>query len=148
MNERLKKLYQEVIVKESKVPYQFIKTSTFEKSILSNNPLCGDNYTIYISTEVDQISGVAFYGFGCAISKASHSLMLRIIEGKSIAESKLICASFLNYIETESDVLPDELASNLEAFSAVKSFPGRKTCVIGAWQSVLNGLKEMEEKNQ
>ena len=82
----LRELYQEVILDHSKHPRNFGKLDDAEHEARGNNPLCGDNITVYVKTEDGVVTGISFEGSGCAISTASASLMTEAVLGKSVEE--------------------------------------------------------------
>ncbi len=138
MNERIKGLYQEHILKKS-------KDETF-KGVLQNethrleayNPMCGDKYTISMSIENDVIQDARFDGFGCAISKASTALLTEIVIGKSVEEIKPIVENFLELVDEHGKREPEEIFEDdqLLAFAAAREFPERKTCASLSWDEL------------
>ena len=140
MNEKLKQLYREVILQHNARPYHFAKQQSADVIIEANNPLCGDRFSFYIDLENDQIQTAGFYGFGCAISKASASLLVGKLEGKSIVEALAFTQEFLEFLDGQHrETFQDEL---LEAFAAVDEFPARKECAQLGWLAINKYLSE------
>ena len=84
----LRDLYQEVILEHSKAPRNFRELATANHKAEGYNPLCGDHFTVYLDIEGDSIRDISFQGSGCAISKASASMMTQSVKGKTRAEAE------------------------------------------------------------
>ncbi|MEO1261320.1 MAG: Fe-S cluster assembly sulfur transfer protein SufU [Bacteroidota bacterium] len=135
MNEQLKALYKSVILKHDKTPFHYEKKEQATHVIKAYNELCGDRFDIYFEIEDDTIKDIFFHGYGCAISKASTSVLIKKIIDRPIAEAKKTIELFLENITGEKDfseITDDELT----AFSAAKNFPGRKKCATLAWEEM------------
>jgi nitrogen fixation NifU-like protein len=141
--EDLRDLYQEVILDHNKNPRNFHKMESASKIIEGQNPLCGDHYTLYILLEDDIVKDVSFEGSGCAISKASASLMSSIIKGKTRAEVEELFQLFHKVVTGEIDPVEhlDELGK-LAAFGGVSEFPARVKCATLAWHTMHAALNE------
>ena len=135
MNERIKGLYQEHILKKS-------KDDTFKGALQNEThyleaykPMCGDKYTISMSIVNDVIQDARFEGFGCAISKASTALLTEIVIGKSVEEIKPIVENFLELVDEHGKRDPESIFNDdqLLAFAAAREFPERKTCASLSW---------------
>ncbi|HQQ98809.1 MAG TPA: SUF system NifU family Fe-S cluster assembly protein [Cyclobacteriaceae bacterium] len=129
MNDNLHALYDELIRKHNDQPHRFIIPSFPSEPVQAYNPVCGDKFTIYISKEKNPLQKLTFQGIGCAISKASTSIMLHLIEGKSISEARAIGKVFIRYLQGEAVAVPDEL----HAFSGITKFPERFDCAALPW---------------
>ena len=143
MNQELKELYQQVILDHNKSPRNFKKLETANHTAEGYNPLCGDKINVFVETEDKKIKDISFLGSGCAISKASASLMSAFIKGKSIEETNLVFEKFHELITgklTEDDAI-DELGK-LKVFAGVREFPVRVKCASLAWHTMLAALKE------
>ena len=137
MNERLKELYKKVILKHQRAPYHYAAVLDATRVLEAYNPLCGDKFQLYLHEADNTLQSIHFQGFGCAISKASTSVLAQQLEGKTYAEAAVLCADFFNSIETgNSDV--DDFA----AFAAAKHFPGRRQCAILPWTALQEYLKK------
>jgi len=147
MNQELKELYQQVILDHNKSPRNFKKLETANHTAEGYNPLCGDKINIYVETEDNKVKDISFLGSGCAISKASASLMSSFVKGKSIDEAKQIFEKFHELITgklTEDNAI--EELGKLKVFAGVREFPVRVKCASLAWHTMLAALKE-DKKN-
>ncbi|MEL6652172.1 MAG: Fe-S cluster assembly sulfur transfer protein SufU [Bacteroidota bacterium] len=139
MTERLKKLYQEVIVRRSREPYHYRKDAPGEV-VEAYNPLCGDQYQLYVEEENQQLEGLHFYGHGCAISKASSSVLVESLEGLSREEAKEKVALFLKLLQSDEEL--EGLPESFEAFIAARQFPARLKCASLSWEAMRDYLEE------
>jgi nitrogen fixation NifU-like protein len=140
MDEKLKQLYQGVILKHSRSPVNYEKKEDAAIKIEAYNPLCGDQFKLFMETEEDVVKSIHFHGYGCAISKASTSILVKKIEGKKIEEVEQLLQEYFDMLES-GEAHPDE---ELEAFAAAKSFPGRMQCATLSWESLQKWLKEKD----
>ena len=133
----LRELYQEVILEHSKAPRNYREMETANHRAEGYNPLCGDHFTVYLSLEGDSIRDISFQGSGCAISKASASLMTQSVKGKTRAEAEQLFDQFHKLVTRQSPTngKPAELGK-LAAFSGVSEFPVRIKCAILAWHTL------------
>ncbi len=135
-------LYQEIILHHSRQPRHYGPLPGATHAYKADNPLCGDSYTIYLQVEDGVIRQTAFEGAGCAISKASASLMTDTITGKTLAEFEAIFATFHALVLGSQDAPKAETMGKLAAFSGIWKFPARVKCAMLAWHGVKNALKE------
>lgn len=145
MSSELKDLYQEVIVEHSKNPRNFGKLEGAPHAE-GFNPLCGDHLTLYVKLAGDKVEQVAFEGNGCAISKASASLMTQAAKGKTKQELLALFEKVHGLLThgPGGAVKPEELGK-LAVLSGVWEFPARVKCASLAWhtlKSVLEGKGE------
>lgn len=145
MNDRLKSLYKTVIVKHNNEPVQFEKKDSAQFVLKANSAVCGDRFTLFFDIENEVIKNLSFYGHGCAISKASTSIMVQNIIGKTIVEALEICNTFYAHIQPEEDAQGSK-NEIFEAFSAVEFFPERKQCATLSWDEVALFLKNQSQK--
>jgi len=140
--EELRDLYQEVILDHNKNPRNYHKIEQANRIVDGRNPLCGDHYTIYLALENDKIKDVGFEGAGCAISKASASMMCSVLKGKTKAEAEKLFDLFHKIVTGEVDATEylEELGK-LVAFAGVAEFPIRVKCATLAWHAMHSGLK-------
>lgn len=133
----LRELYQEVILDHNKSPRNYRKIANPTRMIDGFNPLCGDHYTIYVDLKGDVIADVSFEGKGCAISKASASVMSSAVKGKTIAEAEAMFEMFHKLVTGELDGGADapELGK-FAAFAGVSEFPARVKCASLAWHTL------------
>ena len=144
--EGLRDLYQEVILDHNKRPRNYHKLEHANHVAEGRNPLCGDHYTIYLSVENDIVKEIAFEGSGCAISKASASMMSTELKGKRITEVKKIFEIFHKVVTGEADVMKHlEELGKLAAFAGVSEFPVRVKCATLAWHALNSALDGREQ---
>ena len=94
MSQEIEELYQEVILEHNKAPRNYREMETANHTAEGYNPLCGDHFTVYLDLEADSIRDISFQGSGCAISKASASLMTQSVKGKTRAEAERLFDRF------------------------------------------------------
>lgn len=134
-------LYEQVILDHNKNPRNFREIAEPDRELKGYNPLCGDQFTIYVKFDGEVISDVAFKGSGCAISKSSASLMTTELKGKTRAEALEIFNRFHHMITSAPDVPLDEDAlGKLRVFSGVREFPVRIKCATLAWHAMAAAL--------
>ena len=142
----LRELYQEVILDHNKKPRNFSVLENATQVAKGHNPLCGDNITVYLHVEGDTIQNISFQGSGCAISKASASLMTSEMKGKTVAEAETLFQSFHGLV-TGDEATEDELEElgKLAVFSGVRDYPARVKCASLAWHTAHNALQGRAE---
>ncbi len=142
----LKALYQEVILDHNKNPRNFKRIEDADCSVEGYNPLCGDHYTIFLKMDGEIISEIAFVGSGCAISKASASVMSTILKGKTRTEAEQLFEKFHHLVrgEIKNDADIDQLGK-LAAFAGVSEFPARVKCAILPWHTMKNAVEKKKE---
>ncbi len=136
----LRELYQQVILDHNKKPRNFRKLEGAQYTAEGYNPLCGDQITLYLQLEGDVIKDVGFQGSGCAISKASASMMTDAIKGKSRGEAEALFHKVHRMLTGESEVRPEEVGK-LAVLSGVCEFPTRVKCATLAWHTLNAALK-------
>jgi nitrogen fixation protein NifU and related proteins len=139
----LKDLYQHVILDHNKHPRNFRKPEKMNRKAEGYNPVCGDQLLIYVELENDSIRDIGFQGSGCAISKASASLMTESVKGKNKKEVQLLYEHVKNILQ-ESEIEHNDLG-DLAALSGVREFPVRIKCATLAWETLRNALDEKSE---
>ena len=132
-------LYQSVILDHNRRPRNYSVLPTANRVGSGNNPMCGDQMTVYVRLEGDRIADISFQGSGCAISKASTSLMTINLKGKTIAEAEAIYAG-VHHLVTTGKVAEDDM-SDLAALAGVHQFPARIKCATLGWHAALNAAK-------
>lgn len=132
MNSKPHDLYAELIRKHNDQPNHFNRPAFPAESIHAYNPVCGDKFVIYVSKDGNPLQHLAFQGIGCAISKASASMMLGLIKGKSIGEARALGTLFIRYLHGEDIDIPQEL----QAFAGIRKFPERFDCAALPWLSL------------
>jgi nitrogen fixation NifU-like protein len=142
----LRDLYQEVILDHNKSPHNYREMADASRIALGHNPLCGDKMKLYVRIEGDRIADVAFQGSGCAISKASASIMTEAIKGKTLAEAEALYGKFHDLVTGPPDVKADGAGlGKLAVFSGVREFPARVKCATLPWHTLEMALKSANE---
>jgi nitrogen fixation NifU-like protein len=141
----LRDLYQEVILEHSKAPRNFKALEAADHKAEGYNPLCGDRFTVYLEMDGDKIREVGFQGAGCAISKASASMMTQSVKGKTKDEAEKIFHRFHELVTGHSHGEDPELGK-LAVFSGVSEFPMRVKCATLAWHTLEAALEGKQEK--
>lgn len=143
-------LYQEVILDHNKNPRNFHKLNDADHRADGHNPLCGDKITVYLSLDGDKVRDISFEGSGCAISKASASMMTEALKGKTLAEIRVIFGAFHYMITGQPGAscsgdggVPD--IGKLVVFSGVREFPVRVKCATLAWHTLRAALEGVHE---
>ncbi|MFZ0744481.1 MAG: SUF system NifU family Fe-S cluster assembly protein [Terracidiphilus sp.] len=142
----LRELYQEVILEHSKAPRNYRQPPTANCSAEGYNPLCGDHFKVFLDVEGDTIRDIGFQGSGCAISKASASMMTQSVKGKSKAQAASLFRQFLNLVtgRVAPGAQPSEMGK-LTVFSGVSEFPARVKCATLAWHALETALEGTQE---
>jgi nitrogen fixation protein NifU and related proteins len=142
----LRELYQEVILDHNKRPRNFRTIEAPSRIAKGHNPLCGDRLTLYVTMDADRIADIAFEGSGCAISKASASLMTDAIKGHSVAEAAALFDRFHRMVTSPFDQPVDETGlGKLAAFAGVREFPIRVKCASLAWHTLKAALADSHD---
>jgi nitrogen fixation protein NifU and related proteins len=133
----LNDLYQETILEHNKNPRNFREISDADKTADGNNPLCGDALRVYVKMDGEKVSDVAFKGSGCAISKASASMMTQTVKGKTKEEAETLFDEFHRMVTGGLDVEKDEnQLGKLKIFSGVLDCPARVKCASLSWHTL------------
>ncbi len=140
----LKELYQEVILDHSKNPRNFHRLADANRKAVGRNPLCGDQFTVYLRIEDGRIADVAFEGQGCAISKSSASMMTMAVKGRTAEEAEEMFDRFHALVTGEAGAAAEPALGKLVAFQGVSGFPVRVKCASLAWHTLKAALKETE----
>ena len=137
----LRELYQDVILEHSKSPRNYRVLADANHHAEGFNPLCGDRYTLYLHMDGDVIREVSFQGAGCAISKASASMMTQMLKGKTVAEAEKLFEKFHSMVTghtpahgTHADQGAD--LGKLSVFAGVAEYPVRVKCATLAWHTL------------
>lgn len=141
----LRELYQEIILEHSKAPRNYRELKSADHKAEGYNPLCGDRFTIFLEMDGDSIRDIAFQGSGCAISKASASMMTQSLKGKSRVEAEELFKNFHRVVTGHAENGDQAHLGKLAVFSGVSEFPLRVKCATLAWhtlQAALDGSQE------
>jgi len=133
----LSELYQQLIIEHSRSPRNHRAVPGANRVADGVNPLCGDQITLQIRVEGERVADVGFQGSGCAISKASASLMTGAVLGQSVADAERLFHRFHEMVTSRADVpvaAPD--LGKLVALAGVRAFPARVKCASLAWHTL------------
>jgi nitrogen fixation NifU-like protein len=141
----LRELYQQVILDHYKNPRNYREMPSPSRKVEGYNPLCGDHYTVFLDLDGDTIRDVSFTGNGCAISKASASVMSSTVKGKTTEEAQRLFDVFHRLVTGDPGGLSADELGRLAAFSGVSEFPARVKCATLAWHTLNTALKGEEQ---
>ena len=142
----LSELYQQVILDHNKKPRNFRKLENANHTAEGYNPLCGDQLTIYIDLENGLVKEVGFEGSGCAISKASASMMTQAVKGKSKEQAETLFQEFHSMVTGElNEEMEENNLGNLKIFAGVREFPVRVKCATLPWHTLHAALNREEQ---
>ena len=145
MSSELRDLYQEVVIDHSKKPRNFREIPGATAKAVGHNPLCGDRVTVYLRLDAGNIADIAFIGQGCAISKASASLMTDAVKGKSKAEATRLFERFRKMVTGRPGDPIDASLGKLAVLSGVCEFPVRVKCASLPWHTLEAALEAKQE---
>ena len=145
MTAELGDLYQEVILEHSKAPRNFRRPASANHQAEGYNPLCGDRCSVYIDMDGDAIKEIGFQGSGCAISRASASMMTQMVKGKTKVEAEKLFAQFHSLVTgKDKEANADELGK-MAVFGGVSKFPARVKCATLAWHTLQSALENKHD---
>src|SRR5690348_9812099 len=137
-------LYQEIILEHNRRPRNFRVMEGADRMVEGRNPLCGDALTLWLKFDGEVVADASFQGSGCAISKASASLMTEAVKGKTRAQAEQLFVQFHELVTGKLDVERDAEAKralgSLRALSGVARFPIRVKCASMAWHALRSAL--------
>lgn len=137
----LSDLYQEVILDHNRQPRNYHKIEGAHRKAEGYNPLCGDQLTVYVQLEDGVIRDISFEGSGCAISKASASLMTTSVKGKTPAQAQALFVEFHDLVTGGHDAPQPAALGKLAVFAGVRRFPARVKCASLAWHTMRAALE-------
>jgi len=137
----LQDLYQQIILDHNKNPRNYHELPNATRKVDGYNPLCGDNYTVFLELDGETIKDIGFTGSGCAISKASASVMSTTVKGKTREEAERYFDTFHRLVTGDSTGLSTDELGRLAAFSGVSEFPARVKCASLAWHTLRTALE-------
>jgi len=140
----LRELYQELILEHSKAPRNYRPLAGANRKAEGYNPLCGDHFTIYVQTSGDSIQDISFQGSGCAISKASASMMTQSLKGKTRQQAKELFEHFHQTVTGAKNGDSADLGK-LSVFAGVAEFPTRVKCATLAWHTLEAALEGKQD---
>ena len=138
----LSSLYQSIILDHNRRPRNFRELTDADRRSEGRNPLCGDQLTVWLKMSGDRIEDASFMGSGCAISKASASMMTAAVKGKTRSEASELFDRFHDLVTGNATARPDDPAlGQFAAFSGVSRFPLRVKCASLAWHALKAALE-------
>ena len=142
MFDDLNDLYQQVILDHSKSPRNYSKLEGANRTAQGHNPLCGDHVTMYLHLDGNTVKDISWQGSGCAISRASASILTTAVKGKSIAEVKSLFAQVHDMVTTGKS---NGDLGKLAVFAGVHKFPARVKCAILPWHAAVAAVEGKAE---
>ena len=136
----LNELYQEILLEHNSKPRNFKVLEDANQRAEGYNPLCGDQITLSVKVVDGVIDDVGFQGSGCAISRASASMMTQSIKGQSVEQAELIFDAFHHMMTEPEDEVDLDTLGDLETLSGVNEYPTRIKCAILAWHTMKAAL--------
>jgi nitrogen fixation NifU-like protein len=147
----LEELYQDMIMEHNRKPRNFRLIDGADRSADGFNPFCGDTISIYLALDGDKVADIGFQGSGCAISRASASMLTESVKGKSIAEAEHIFDAFHGMLtrgpvdEAEHEHNDDDTLGDLEMLFGVAAFPTRVKCATLSWNTLKAAIQGDKE---
>ena len=141
----IRELYQTVILDHNSKPRNFGELEGANRRIEGFNPLCGDHFTVFLKMDGERVEEISFTGTGCAISKASASLMTTTVKGKTQGEVLELFDQFHHLVTADlAEEFDIESLGKLAVFSGVREFPARVKCATLSWHTVKTGVTSDE----
>lgn len=142
----LNELYQSVILDHNRSPRNFREIDGTCHHADGKNPLCGDRLTVYVEVDGEVITDASFIGDGCAISKASASLMTQAVKGKRLSEAQEMFRAFQALVTGKTN--PEDakaILGKLVLFAGVSQFPVRVKCASLSWHTLNAALQDSDK---
>jgi len=137
----LRDLYQEVILDHNRRPRNFRRIDDADRTCEGYNPLCGDRLTLFLHLDGDRIREITFEGTGCAISRASASMMTDALTGKTVAEAERLFEAFHDLVTLPAAEAPDAATlGKLAVFAGVRDYPSRVKCATLSWHTLKSAI--------
>ena len=137
----LSELYQVILLEHNSKPRNYRKLDDANRTADGYNPLCGDQITLYLKVEDDVITDVGFQGVGCAISRASASMMTQSVKGQTVEKANEVFDEFRKMLTEPGAELDYDELGDLEMLAGVSEFPTRIKCAILAWHTLHAALE-------
>ena len=137
----LQELYQSLILDHNRSPRNFGVLEGADRHAEGYNPLCGDQVKVEVKLDGDRVTDIKFSGNGCAISKASASLMTAAVKGKTVAEARALFDGFHAMVTGHGDQVDTKALGKLAIFAGVAEFPVRVKCATLAWHTLRDAIK-------
>jgi nitrogen fixation NifU-like protein len=144
---QLDSLYQEVILDHYKRPQHKGLAATYDAQVHHVNPSCGDEITLNVTLDQDQVASITWDGVGCSISQASVSILSDLLLGKSISEAELILNNFTELMQSKGTMVgDDEILEDAVAMAGVSKFPARIKCALLGWMAYKDAVVQAQAK--
>jgi nitrogen fixation NifU-like protein len=137
-------LYQDLILDHNRAPQNYRSMENANRRVEGNNPLCGDKLTVWLRLEGDRIEDVSFQGSGCAISRASASMMTAAVKGKTRQEAEDLFERFRRMVTGSLDPSEARSLGKLVALAGVSEYPVRVKCASLSWHALKAALDQAE----
>ena len=141
MEENLAKLYQGVIAEHNNAPLFFESRPDAGYVVEAYNPLCGDKFKLFLDIENGAVTKATFSGYGCAVSKAASSVLVKKIQGQPLDAVAEITEQYLRAVSAGADALTSTDPETI-AFTVAKNFPGRDKCATLSWKALADFLEQ------
>ncbi|NLN93320.1 MAG: SUF system NifU family Fe-S cluster assembly protein [Candidatus Hydrogenedens sp.] len=130
-------LYEQVILDHNRNPRNYGEPAESQLQVEGVNPLCGDAFILFANLDGDTLSDIRFSGHGCAISKASASLMTTLVKGQSKEEALRLFHLFHDMLQSDIQIpLDEEALGKLMVFAGVREYPMRIKCAMLPWHAL------------
>jgi nitrogen fixation NifU-like protein len=137
-------LYQDLILDHNRAPQNYRSMENANRRVEGNNPLCGDKLTVWLRMEGDRIEDASFQGSGCAISRASASMMTAAVKGKTRREAEDLFERFRRMVTGSLDPAEAQSLGKLVALAGVSEYPVRVKCASLSWHALKAALDQGE----
>ena len=141
----LSDLYREILLDHNSKPRNFRRLEDANRSADGYNPLCGDKIELYLKVDDQVIADVGFQGSGCAISRASASMLTQSIKGQSVERAQQIFEAFHRMLTEPETELDYDTLEDLESLAGVSEFPTRIKCAVLAWHTLRAALEQQSD---
>lgn len=141
----LSDLYREILLDHNSKPRNFRRVEDANRSADGYNPLCGDKIELYLKVDGQVIADVGFQGSGCAISRASASMLTQSIKGQSVERAQQIFEAFHRMLTEPEAELDYDTLEDLESLAGVSEFPTRIKCAVLAWHTLRAALEQQSD---
>ena len=134
-------LYQEMILDHYRRPRNKGEIAGADETVVMKNPLCGDEITVQLRYDGDEVADIGFSGRGCSISQASASMMTQLVKGRNVEEIESLRGRFRDMVMGTENAADDKSLGSLRALSGVSQFPARVKCALLAWDALSEGVR-------
>ncbi|MBL7813849.1 MAG: SUF system NifU family Fe-S cluster assembly protein [Saprospiraceae bacterium] len=146
MERQLTDLYDDTILAHNKTPVSYEKRLTAQHIVEAYNPLCGDKFKLFFDIADGQIQQISFHGYGCAVSKAATSVLVKRLEGLTMGDAWADVTNYLKKLTTETAEMMQLNDAELRSFEIVRQFPERLACATLSWEAMNNFFINVEKK--